>query len=152
MSLLSRAKVLSMYRQGMYLARHVQNAAQRAQMEADLRHRFRNELGVLDSTDATAVHEWLRRTDIRLQYIAMCTPKYVQRRLERKSGGDIDPDVLKEQRTGTYVYREGDDGKLEMVSGKAELEHMQWRKDMRLDPMDLKRHHKLLRRQHFLDR
>ena len=28
---------------------------------------------------------------------------------------DIDPDVLKEQRTGTYVYREGDDGKLEIL-------------------------------------
>eukprot|EP01126_Amoeba_proteus_P056701 TRINITY_DN7159_c0_g1_i1.p1 TRINITY_DN7159_c0_g1~~TRINITY_DN7159_c0_g1_i1.p1 ORF type:complete len:119 (+),score=9.41 TRINITY_DN7159_c0_g1_i1:145-501(+) len=83
-------------------------------------------------TDSTKISRLLHEANDHLSFLRMISPR---------------TNPHSPRNTGVFVVKDG-----EVVQGRARRISKQSFKDMRLDPDDIARHERLVRRQHFMDR
>jgi len=138
---ISRAQLLSVFRHSIHLARRLPRTADVAPTLDTIRQQFRS---LQHEQDAERVTQTFHEVQSRLRFLKMRTTRLDHRR------STLDGTDSATERSGSSSVYTYDKEQGTVIEERARLRGFQGYKDKRIDPADLKRHEKLLRRQHFI--
>jgi hypothetical protein len=134
MALPGRSELLALFRNSLHLARHISSSTERHSMLGLIRNSFRSLQSERDAHTAAVLYSDAKARD---QMLRMKTSKLYHRKPVTLSANT------------TYIY-DRQTGKVVLDSNGSQLRTSRTTKDGRLDPADIARHHRLVRRQHFM--